>query len=140
MTIPILNNRSLRVLAESIRMTARPDRELDAEIWCAAQGFTLVRFTSGLEGFVYSDPSRQAFRQCDTTPMLGASLDAITAFSEIVLPGVWWLVAKGRMREAEPIFGARLFFGQEVIAEAEHDTHPALALALALVEFLAGRA
>jgi hypothetical protein len=70
-------------------------------------------------------------------PTYTASLDAALGLMERVLPGVWYVLARGRIGPDEPLYGARLIkAGSEdgaILAEAEHDTSQALALLAAVL-------
>jgi hypothetical protein len=69
-------------------------------------------------------------------PELTNSLDAAIALTERVLPGSWWIIAKGKMTDAEPLYGAQMLFGaDDVIGEGEGPT-PAIALVLATLRAL----
>jgi len=81
------------------------DRDLDRDIHLAL-GLDLNRI-------VHWGADKNAYT---TSP------DAALALLEEVTPGVFYVIAKGRTRSTEPLYGVRLMFGtDEVIAEAEHD-------------------
>lgn len=61
-------------------------------------------------------------------PRYTASTDEALALLERVYPGVWFGLARGRMKAAEPEFACQLTFGLEPIAEAE-----AISLPLAII-------
>lgn len=63
----------------------------------------------------------------------GAYESAAIMLSERALPGVWWIVGKGKMTESEPLYGAQLLFAGEVLAAAEHAEAPALAMVGAIL-------
>lgn len=61
-------------------------------------------------------------------PRYTTSVDAALALLERAYPGVWYGLARGRMKSAEPEFACQLTFGLEPIAEAE-----AVSLPLAII-------
>lgn len=131
----------LSELIERVEKATGPDRELDTCLW--------LKFTPGATRRVVHvkhahspaewdiDETREASGQLITVPAYTASLDAALALADRVLPGCWWMAAKGRLRASEPLYGARLFFGtDEAIGEAEHEQSAALAIVLALLKAL----
>ena len=68
---------------------------------------------------------------------LTASIDAAVAFAERVLPGCWYQIAKGKLRDAEPLFGALILFGSdEVLGAGEHPTSLPIAILIATLRAL----
>lgn len=68
------------------------------------------------------------------------SLDAAIAFAEGVLPGCWYHIAKGKLRAAEPLFGALILFGSDdVLGAGEHPTSLPRALLIATLSALHGQ-
>ena len=57
-------------------------------------------------------------------PRYTASVDAALALLERAYPGVWFGLARGRMKAAEPEYACQLTFGLEPIAEAEAGSLP----------------
>lgn len=76
-------------------------------------------------------------RPLTNSPAFTASLDAALALVERVLPGCWYVFGKGKLRAAEPAYGAQILFGaDEVLGIAEHDAGLPLALLAALLSAL----
>lgn len=99
----------------------RPELELSADMWGSYYGECTGEYFS--EGQVIAK-----------APPYTASLDATLELVERVLPGVWWITAKGKLREAEPLYGVQLKFGaDETISEGEHEANPCLAMLSALL-------
>lgn len=76
---------------------------------------------------------------------IGRFLDAGALLSAAMLllpPGCWYILAAGKTREDEPLYGAQILwrgdppvgFVSEIIGEAEHPTSDALAFAMACVQ------
>lgn len=62
----------------------------------------------------------------------GKTLPELLAVVEAVWPGSFWHMAKGRVRQDEPLYGFQVLFGtDEVIAEGEGDS-PELAVLSAI--------
>ncbi len=91
-------------LIERLEKATGPDRELDHALDAVSPAYTgrLAYYTR--------------------------SIDAALALTERLLPGSWWLMAKGRVRAGEPLYALQLFseghnpFTSLPIAEAEHET------------------
>lgn len=84
-------------------------------------------------------------RYWEARPRLTRDTDDALRLVERVLPGCWWILGKGKAKADEPIFGAQLLFGEEVIGEGEHATELPIAICIALLRvdlaaFLAGGA
>lgn len=134
---------SLAELLTRVEGASGPDRELDGRVWCAANGFTyrgscpeLGAPPAGSAYVAYYDPVHGE-RPTAYCPALTGSLDATLALVERVLPGAWWILGKGRLRGAEPLYGAQLLFGSdEEIGAGEHEASPELALLAALLRAL----
>lgn len=108
-------------LIARIKALAGPDKSLDEEIWEMFGGWPTPEYRS------------VDYRKVFATPITG-SLDSAVAFVERIRPGVWWMIAKGRLAANEPLYGAHLLFGpEEVIGEGEGPT-AAIALVLAAVQ------
>lgn len=60
------------------------------------------------------------------------SLDAALALAERLLPGVWWIAGRGKLRASEAEYGAQLMFGEEPIGQGEGAT-AGLALCAAIL-------
>lgn len=117
-------------LVKRLEAATGPDRELDAELYDA--------FIEPLTWQVVSDSGHQK------PPCYTASLDAAVALVERVLPGRGLMMARGRTRKNEPLWGIEVLASDfcpvgkpPVIAEAEHED-PALALTLAACRAIAG--
>ena len=66
-----------------------------------------------------------------------ASIDAAMALVEKALPGAWYTVGKGKLRDGEPLFGAHLLFGaDELLGLGETDANLAIAILIALFRAL----
>lgn len=68
-------------------------------------------------------------------PNWSASIDAALALMERVLPGIWYVMAKGRLTESEPLFACELLFGEVQQSIADGPT-PSLAIILATLRAL----
>ena len=60
------------------------------------------------------------------------SIDAALALAERVLPGVWWIAGRGKLRASEAEYGAQLMFGEKPIGQGEGST-AALSLCAAIL-------
>jgi hypothetical protein len=124
----------LRELLARAQAATGADRELDIDL--------MVRFLPrhrkeqaiGIDSLVWFVMAFQDGRWQDVQPIsYTASLDAVTALIEQVLPGVFWIMSKGRARRDEPLYAAEMLFGtDEILGEAEADSAP-LALLAALL-------
>jgi hypothetical protein len=92
----------IEALIERVEKATGPDRELDISI-CDELG--------------WPDKAWAGYPAGPTS-----SLDAAVALVERLLPGIFYIIAKGKTRGDEPLYGVRLLFGtDEPIGEAEHD-------------------
>ncbi len=120
-------------LISRIEKATEGSRELDRELWELATGHpvkwasadvfepetvvTMEKYGAGAVG----NPTY-------TLDPFTSSIDAALALTERLLPGSWWLMAKGRVRAGEPLYALQLFseghnpFTSLPIAEAEHET------------------
>lgn len=65
-----------------------------------------------------------------------SSVDAAIALVDFAMPGAWYVIAKGRLTSAEPLYGCELLFGSdEQLGIADGPTQP-LAIVLALLRAL----
>ena len=64
-----------------------------------------------------------------------ASIDAALALVERVRPGCWYVMAKGRLTDAEPLYGCELLRGgtDEQLAISEGHTQPVAILSALLL-------
>lgn len=138
MNAPMELGMSAPSIIDQIRALTGPDRKVDGQLWCEIQGVEFLRMTSQGEGFHYlANGSRS--RRDDLAPFTD-SLDAALALAEQAIPGVWWVLGKGKTRAEEPLFGARLLFGaDQVLGEGEHEDRAALAVCLAVLDALSRR-
>lgn len=61
------------------------------------------------------------------------SVEAALALAERLIPGVWWVIGRGKLTSGEPEYGAELLFGpDESLGIAEAATAP-LALCIAIL-------
>lgn len=71
---------------------------------------------------------------------LDGSIDAAVALVERVLPDIYWLLGRGRIRPTEPLYGFHLLEGNTaVVAETEHEIRE-LAILDALLSAIITRA
>lgn len=128
-------------LIPRLESAAGPDEELATDI-AEALGFQ-VRRDGGLTRWGRRHPSHAYLSDghwCASRPIM-ASVDAALALCERILPGAWWIMAKGRVRAGEPLHAAQLFreghnpFTSLPLAEAEHETAP-IAILIALLHAL----
>jgi hypothetical protein len=101
-----------------------PSREVDAEI-ALATGWARGTMPNGEQ--YWRNPAMQI---CPQPPRYTESLDAAVA---LVADDLYWLIAKGVTRPDEPMYGAQILAGTDVIAEAEHNANPAIALVIAIL-------
>lgn len=119
-----------------------PALVLDAEIWCAANGYTFVKWDGA--GCVYletehsgTDKPYRYHRHIgarDIRPF-SASLDA----AMILVPeGMHWIVGAGKTRPNRPLYGAQIRCpfpdSEDVAGEGDSDGSPALALCIAALK------
>lgn len=133
---------SLEDLIERVEGATGPDREIEARLWCLQEGreFRKVIWSD----YKYPDGQKHwhSFRTnggdvgCHSVPKFTASLDAALALCERVLPGVWWLIGRGKLTAAEPEYGAQLMFGEDEVLGVGEAPTPAVALILALLRAL----
>lgn len=130
----------LAELLARVKAATGPDRELDALVWAS----TLPSDGIGLDGYGLPDGShfeheadedgsvsqyvildgKSHKRARRSAPDFTASIDAALALVERMLPGTCWLMAKGRTRPDEPLYGIQLIQegADDAIAdEAEHE-------------------
>jgi len=74
----------LKDILAHLKKATGPDRELDARIWCAIEGYSPHRF--GEESFMYTDGVAFFWAPLDVIGMLTASLDAADALRRRLLP------------------------------------------------------
>jgi hypothetical protein len=121
----------LTSLSERVEGAGGPNLALEAEIWCAVNGYTFDQFDGA--GIRYRDAAGRYRHEAGAPPPYTASLDAALGLVDRVLPGAGWQV--------ETIaFGSR--YGALVIRPHEVGYHeataatPALALISALLKAL----
>lgn len=118
----------LAELLVRVKAATGPDRELDRAIF------------DGLLGGIFDEAAVGQFFiriRWDAEPVeFTASIDAALALVERKLPGAWYVLAKGRMTEAEPLFGCELLFGAEEQLGIEAGHTQALAIVAALLTAL----
>lgn len=122
----------LQGLIERLEKAEGPDRELDNSL-------TLAAFPEGR--IVLAPDQRYDYIMGSSgggpVSPLTASIDAAVAFAERVLPGCWYQIAKGKLRDAEPLFGALILFGSdEVLGAGEHPTSLPIAILIATLRAL----
>ncbi|MFC0809087.1 hypothetical protein ACFHWW_27215 [Ensifer sp. P24N7] len=129
---------SLQHLAQRLATASRPSRVIDAELAC----FFVFKDLRPAEPndfdgkYGYSAGNikvEHGFLQADAYT---SNIDEAIALADRLLPGVWYLMARGKMRAHEPLYGARLMFGDEVIGEGESDHSQALAICIAIIDAL----
>jgi hypothetical protein len=116
----------LKGLLERVKGATGPDRALDLALARALVPDVIVlrqrNDDSGADPFTY-------WQYTD-------KIDDALALVERVLPGCWYALAKGRMTEAESLFGCELLFGaDEQLGIADGPTQ-ALAILSALLSAL----
>lgn len=126
----------LKGLRDQVRGLTGADREVDAEIGCLVRwnpyephhypersiGAIFAPTGHGWMGFTM--PGEDTVRGSWPSPTYTGSTDAAVAFSEKALPGVWYILAKGRVRHTEPLYACELLFGNKRLSIAEADTLP----------------
>lgn len=146
---------NLTELLDRLKAATGPDRELGHDILMAAGWIAppiyhehrkagghypedwegddeYVKFDAiNSEGF-WKSPDGPKFSAREL-PDITASVDDALALAEQMLPGVWYVMAKGRMSSEEPLYGCELLFSHDTqIAIAEGATQPLSILAAAL--------
>lgn len=115
------------------RLPDRSEAAFAARVLAACNGHDLDVWSEGLWPF-----------DADgwLTPMAameGVTLPELLAHVELIWPGSFWLLAKGKLSSAEPLFGFQVLFGaDEVLAEGEGET--AVAAIHAAIAKATGRA
>ena len=102
---------TLEALLNRVLEGTGPDRELDAEIACAVNGFTMHEDSNPGDGhfaFWHGKPWESLCSNCSGWPhYTGPGLDAaLTLLPE----GYWWQIANGNRRHYDLQAGAELFF------------------------------
>lgn len=130
----------LNELLERVKRATGPTLDLDGRTWCAANGFEFVMWDGA--GCVYRNPNAPAWDRgiqhapASTVKPFSASIDHALLLAERLLPGCWYVMAKGRMRDEEPLYACELLEGAErQIAINEGHTQP-LAILAALLSAL----
>lgn len=133
---PMISVKVLGELLGRLEGATGPDRELDCRVWSAVNGYEFIRFDgAGVSWRKLGGDNRHT--DLSFVAKVTASLDAALALVERVLPGVWWHVAKGKLKADEPLFGTVLYFThEEELGGGEHETSPAIATCIALVRAL----
>ncbi|RVK75455.1 hypothetical protein CN154_15240 [Sinorhizobium meliloti] len=129
---------NLQHLMQRLRTATGSTRRIDAELACYFV-FKDLRPAEpndfdGKYGYSAGNIKvEHGFLQAD--PYTSHVDDAI-ALADRLLPGVWYHLARGKLRAEEPLYGARLMFGDEVIGEGESDHRQAMAICIAIVDAL----
>ena len=132
----------LRALLARVESASGPDCEIDCALfcafampkeWCGSLIISHFRDLRGTYGYNTADGMRHL--EAQTVPRYTSSTDAAIGLCEQVLPGIFYLLGKGKTRKDEPPYGAQLLFGiDEVISSAEHSASLPLALCAALLK------
>jgi len=135
---------SERDLIERISAATGPDRALDAEIaafvkQCSRNAPAWVRNWQGLwapapkvnSGAVALWHDSGELSVWWNAPEFTASIDAALT---LVPEGLNWLIGRGRARPDEPLYGVQLLDGERVVAGAENNATPALAICAAALK------
>lgn len=141
-------NDPLVELVERVTKATGPDREIDVAIClalsyigCFPAPLNLRRSDDAgwLDYEADEDGDGRLVDCTDVAPELTASTDAALALVERKLPGVWWIMSKGKLSEGEALFACQLLFGaDESLAIEDADTLP-LAIILALLRALSSQ-
>lgn len=130
---------AIDALRERVKGLSGADREVDALIVATlCPGATVGTYIVGDDGDIVFHAQALGIQNKSLCPTYTESIDAALALVERVLPGVWWLVGKGRTRTVEPLYGVHLMREgslDDVIGEGEAET-PSLAIILALLSAL----
>lgn len=113
----------------------KPDKETDMRICCAAIGGTFFRLSADGDAFLYTLGGEGPIHRGERLPVT-SSIDHATRLVDRAFPGIWWFLARGRVQLDEPLYGAQLMFGQEVLGKGEHHINQAMALCIALISTL----
>ena len=83
--------------------------------------------------YTNEDGSRSSFGNCDPWYPWTQSIDHGLRLAERVLPGVWWVIGKGKLRDREPEYGAQLMFGADQVLGSGEGATASLALCIAIL-------
>lgn len=132
-------------LIERVAKLTESDREVDlallnmlgeSYVWCTPLGMDGQREIAKQDlpdAHLEWMESIGEFPKIVKVPAYTASTDAAIALVDRVLPGVWWVFAKGKMTADEPLYAAQLLFGEdEEIGIGEGHTLPLAILAALL--------
>jgi len=113
----------LNELLERVKAATGPDRQLDYVLFCHFAPMEVASAWHPLNGHKYT-----------------SSIDAALALCGRALPGYWYVMAKGRMTDSEPLYACELLEGAETqLAINEGHTQP-LAILAALILALISKA
>jgi hypothetical protein len=125
------DNAAVAELIERLERASEGSAELDKAIAFAA-GYR-ARYT--VDGMTYFTPPAGDQSVMRPPPPFTESIDGALS---LVPEGCFWIIARGKTRPDEPLFGARvmkdLLSREEVIGEAEHEASAALALCIAALK------
>lgn len=113
----------MKDLIERLETATGPDRELDAQIYCAKNGYGFIKFERWNQHagrLFYSIPGMKPHCESEGFPLYTGSLDAART---LIPPGLYWLAGEGKTRADELLGGARIFeHGKfdDPLAEGEH--------------------
>ena len=122
-----------RELMQRLESADGPDRKLDVAIGTHVSGLSVAHFQEaidqiGVKGSGWTPDEEEWPRYTD-------SVDAALT---LVPMSLYWLVGCGKLRPTEPLYGAQvLAHDRSVIAEAESDATPAIALCIAALRIRA---
>lgn len=160
---PMTRTDEIQALRKRVEEATWPDRELDialidfaCEQFVKRRGWTLAKLGGDYDGenacdlythngllipnFDYPRKGKvhPFFHVRDKVLPWGArgfrdDIKAALAFSEELVPGAFWMMGKGRVRAAEPLYAFQLMFGTEqVLGEAEANSPETAILAATL--------
>ena len=131
----------LAALIARVEAASGPDREIDADlIRTLVPGSTVGTYITDDSGDIVFHAEALGIRNKWPAPAYTGSVDPALDLAEHVLPGVWYVLAKGRLSVNEPLYGCELLFGaDEQLAIADGPNQP-LAIVKALLKALQARA
>lgn len=121
------------------QLKAADASSLDLDVAVSLAIGTLFRDENGKLFRLDPDDGARIYAGCDNTRVitrrLTSSMDDLVSAAEAKLPGIWWMIAKGRLTATVPLCAVILLFGEDEVGTGEHDK-PCLAGCIALLRAL----
>ena len=104
-----------------------PDRALDAEIARDVCGLVIHEWPD----WIARTSAMHDFPALWPTPFYTESVDAAMT---LIPDGFWWTVGAGRTRPDEPLYGAFIYDGDDLVGSGETEVSAAIALCVAALK------